>query len=59
MTYAVPLLVLAASLALMWFCCIRPMRNHGDGGCCTPTQDRSAEIEALRREIAELRRSPE
>lgn len=59
MTYAVPVLVLASSLALMWFCCIRPTRSRGAGGCCPPTQDRSAEIEALRREIAELRKSPE
>lgn len=58
MTYAAPLLILAASLALVWFCCIRPMRNR-PGGCCPPAPDRSAEIEALRREIAELRRSSE
>ncbi len=58
MTYAVPLLILTASLVLMWFCCLRQMRNR-DRGCCTPAHDRSAEIEALRREIAELRRSSE
>lgn len=58
MTYAGPLLILAAVLALTWFCCLRPMRKSGHG-CCPPTQDRSAEIEALRREIADLRRSPE
>ncbi len=58
MTYAVPLLILAASVTLVWFCCVRPMRNS-DRGCCTPAQGRSAEIEALRREIAELRRAPE
>ncbi len=56
MTYAL-LLILAASVALVWFCCLRPMRNS-DRGCCPPAQDRSAEIEALRREIAELRRAP-
>lgn len=58
MTYAGPLLILAASVALVWFCCIRPMRNQS-GGCCPPAHDRSAEIDALRREIAELRRSSE
>lgn len=56
MTYVAPLLVLAASFVLMWFCCVRPMRNHRDGGCCAPTQDQSTEIDALRQEIADLRR---
>lgn len=58
MTYAGPLLILAAVVGLTWFCCLRPMRNSGDG-CCPATRDRTAEIEALRREIADLRRSRE
>lgn len=56
MTYAGPLLILAAVVGLTWFCCLRPMRNSGHG-CCLPTQERTDEIEALRREIAHLRRS--
>ncbi len=57
MTYAAPLLILVATMALAWFCCLRPMCNRG--GCCAPGQDRSVDIEELRREIAELRRSSE
>ena len=50
-----------ASLALMYFMCIRPMRQGRHGGmagsgkasCCSPSED--AEIARLRAEIESLR----
>lgn len=61
--YAVPLLVAVASLALVYGCCMRPMRHHAAGessACCAPgSQEASTanEIAALSREIEVLRQS--
>lgn len=60
--YAVPLLVAVAWIALMYVCCLRPMRHaRGDANaCCAPSQSDPStanEIAVLGREIEELRRS--
>lgn len=61
---ALPLLVLAASLAATYFLCLRPMRRGqcAMGRLASPkpaaTDSQEAEIAALRAEIAALRSSP-
>lgn len=62
-SYAVPLLIAAASISLVYLCCVRPMRREGHGAmgidCRGPSESHTAsrEIEELTREIADLRRA--
>lgn len=60
-TYGIALLIAATSIALTWFCCIRPMRRGkcAKTRCSGPEADAEAqaEIEALSHETAELRRA--
>ena len=61
--YALPLLVAVASIALMYVCCLRPMRRHAgvdSSACCAPSSPDAStadEIAALSREIEALRQS--